>query len=87
MSYVIKFLKIFSKNLEIYKKNGIFALKITSIINRKHEGYYYQKERKERDHYSSSCRGYCAVHPERMAEAYCHRVEGDVQPDSEGASA
>ena len=29
MSYVIKFWKIFSKNLEIYEKNGIFALKIT----------------------------------------------------------
>ena len=75
------------KYLKIDEKSGIFALRITYIINRKHESYYYQKKRKERDHYSSSCRGYCAVHPERVAEAYCHGVEGDVQPDSEGTSA
>ena len=64
--------------LQDCKNSRIFALQITIIIYRKHEGYYYQKERKERDHNSSSCGGYCAVHPERVAEAYCHAVEGDV---------
>ncbi len=83
----LSFRKYYQNNFEISEKSGIFALRITIIIYRKHESYYYQKERKERDHYASSCRRYCAVYPEGVAEAYCHRVERDVQPDSEGTSA
>ena len=83
----LTFRYISHKYFEIGEKNSIFALQITIIIYRKHESYYYQKERKERDHYSSSCRRYCAVHRERLAEKYRHGVEGDVQPDSEGTSA
>ena len=81
------FSNISKKYFEIGEKNSIFAFRITIIIYRKHEGYYYQKKRKERDHYASSCGGYCAVHPERVAEEYRYGIEGDVQPDSEGASA
>lgn len=72
------FRNISHKYFEIGEKNSIFALRITIIIYRKHESYYYQKERKERDYYASSCRRYCVVYPERVAEEYRYGVEGDV---------
>ena len=34
------------KYLETGEKSSIFALRITYIINRKHESYYYQKKKK-----------------------------------------
>ena len=72
------FRKYYQNNFEISEKSSIFALRITIIIYRKHESYYYQKERKERDYYASSCRRYCVVYPERVAEEYRYGVEGDV---------
>ena len=41
------FRNISNKYFEIGEKNSIFAFRITIIIYRKHEGYYYQKKRKE----------------------------------------
>jgi len=39
--------KYYQNIFEISEKSSIFALQITIIIYRKHEGYYYQKKRKE----------------------------------------